>query len=251
MRRVIFLIMAAAIFIECTPSALKWELLAPIRNSETLVAYDLFANADSAMQASMPPNADKIVIIGGDSVLAAITLYEFEDIFWLDSYVFNESSQPFVINPSEFALLDGARVMFRQLEPHIAANIYASRMTNIPPYEPKYIYDVNSSTRGYVNIYDDQAYYYGNTETTITPREDPYNKLGYSIGAAIAANQNKQYIEMANAIYSVGFVEGTVIPSTVAARGGIFWSKGKTWLEPLTLRLIISGYEVQFINSDE
>ncbi len=230
----------------CTPSSLKWQLLAPVPEPTTTTALELFSSPEADPSIQMPPNADKIVILAADSVVAAITLYEFEDIFWLDAYVLNDGGEPFVINPSQIALLDGSRVMYRQLAPHEAANIYAARVTEIPPYQPKYIYDVRSSTMGMVNVYGNQATYSGTTRTTVTEREDPYHQLGYSIGAALAADKNKRYLNMAGAIYAVGFVDGTEVPAQTAARGGIYWLKGKTWVGPLTLRFLDTGYEVRF-----
>jgi hypothetical protein len=231
----------------CTPSSLTWQQLSPVRDSTVITAAQLYARTDATTRAKAPANADKILIIpGGDSLIAAISIYELEDIFWLDAYVYNGLSTPYVVNPSQLVLLDGTRQVFRPLQPHEAANIYMGRVTNIPPYQPKYTYDVQSSTQGYLYAYGNYGTYTGTTQTTVTPREDPYNSLGYSIGAAIAAGRNKKFRNMAGTLYSVGFVEGSSIPSQAGARGGVYWLKRPHWQGPLILRFLPSGYEVRF-----
>ncbi len=142
--------------------------------------------------------------------------------------------------------MDGSRIAFRQLQPHEAANIYAARITNIPPYQPKYTYDVQSSTQGYLYAYGNYGYYSGTTQTTVTPREDPYNALGYSIGAAIAQGRNKKFSNMAGTLYAVGLVEGSSIPGKTGAHGGVYWLKRAVWPAPLILRFAQSGYEIKF-----
>lgn len=230
----------------CTPGALKWHELAPARDTGVVTAADLFATADSATRARKPANAANVLVLRSDSVAAAIVIEEMEDIFLVNIYIYNNSSRPYVINPSQFVLMDGVRTAFRPLQPHEAANLFSTRVAAIAPYQPKYTYNVQSSTQGYVSP---SGSYAATTQTTVTPQEDPYNALGYTLGAAIAANRNKQFANMAGALYSAGFVEGTSIPAKAGAQGGMYWLKRADWPMPLILRLVQSGREIRFAPS--
>lgn len=226
----------------CTPSALELIQLRPEKAESVYTLRDLLS-LDTALSKNVPPNADKILMLGGDSVIAALSLYEMEDIFWLDIYLYNGTTAPYYLDPEQFVLMDASRMFFRRLEPHDAANIFATRVTNVPPYEPKYTYDVRTATSGYISSY---GYYSGYSTTTVTQKEDPYHALGYNIGAAIAASRNKKYMNMAGTIYSTGLVAGASIPSTTTGYGGIFWLKRLNFPQPLRLRVANTGYEVEF-----
>lgn len=237
---------AILVLAACTPGSLRFAELTPVRDSSLITAADLFATADSATKTKEPPNSSQILIVSGDSLIAAILIYELPDIYWADIYVYNGGSQPYIVNPSQLVLMDGVRTGFRPLRPDEAANIYIAQTTGIPPYQPKYVYDVQSSTQGYLSVYGNYGYYSGTTQTTVTQREDPYNALGYSIGAAIARNRNAKLTNMAGALYATGFVEGSAIPAKTGARGGVFWLRRPDAPPPLILRFAQSGYEVKF-----
>jgi hypothetical protein len=239
---VIFLFAFTVSAVGCSPSALELTQLRPQKAENVYTLRDLLF-LDTTLAKNIPPNADKILMLGGDSVIAALSLYEMEDIFWLDIYLYNGTTAPYYLDPEQFVLMDASRMFFRRLEPHEAANIFAGRVTNIPPYEPKYNYDVRTATTGYIDSY---GYYSGYSTTTVTKKEDPYHALGYNIGAAIAASRNKKYMNMAGTIYSTGLVAGASIPSTTTGYGGIFWLKRLTYPQPLRLRLANTGYEVEF-----
>ncbi|HET7584656.1 MAG TPA: hypothetical protein VFK13_07110 [Gemmatimonadaceae bacterium] len=239
-------LVAAALLGGCASGGFTFQQLAPMHGPGVLTAADLYATADSATRAHEPANAPEIIIVTADSVFAAISLYELHDIFWADIYVYNGGSQPFLINPSQLTLMDGTRTAFRELRPDEAANMYASQMRGIPPYQPKYTYSAQSSTQGYLQAYGNYAYYNATTRTTVTRTEDPYYALGYSIGAAIARERNAKLTRMASTLYTVGFVEGSSIPGKTGARGGVYWLKRATWPGPLILRFAQSEYEVKF-----
>jgi len=230
----------------CTPSSLTFSELAPVPAPSVVTAHQLFAAADSATRTKEPPNSSQILIVTGDSIIAAVLLYELPDIYWADIYVYNGGSQPYTVNASQLVLMDAGRTMLRPLRPDEAANIYIAQTRGIPPYQPKYIYDVQSSSQGYLSMYGNYGYYSGTTQTTVTQREDPYNALGYSIGAAIARNRNAKLTNMAGALYATGFVEGSSIPAKTGARGGVFWLRRPGSPLPLILRCAQSGYEVTF-----
>jgi hypothetical protein len=244
MRRVLFILLCVigVSAVGCMPSALKLTQLSPQKAENVYTLQDLLYR-DTTLAKNIPPNADEILMLGGDSVIAALSLYEMEDIFWLDIYLYNGTATPYHLDPNQFVLMDASRMFFRRLKPDQAANIFASRVTNIPPYQPKYVYDVRTATTGYFNSY---GYYSGYSTTTVTQREDPYNALGYNLGAAITASRNKKYMSMANMLYSTGLVSGSSIPSKTAGYGGIFWLKRRVYSQPIRLRLANTGYEVEF-----
>jgi hypothetical protein len=184
-----------------------------------------------------------MVIVGTDSVVGVMQLYAMEQMFWLDLFVMNLKTAPYPIDPSQFVLMDGSRFAFRRLEPHEAANLFLSHIEGIPPYQPKYIYDVNAATNGY---FSGSGYYTSQTNATVTRREDPYQALGYSIGAAITQHSNQQFAQMAGRVYAVGLVLGSSIPGTTNGAGGVYWLKPRNWTPPVILRLAATGYEVRF-----
>jgi hypothetical protein len=217
-----------------TPSALQFAELTPTPQPGLSTAKDLYANTAPEVKAKAPINAADIAIVSGDGVIGAFTLYELRDIIWLDVYVYNNHNQGFLIGPSSVVLLDGNRTALRQLAPHEAANIYLGQVTGIPPYQG-YAYTSGQYTR-----------ITAQTQGTVTPREDPYNALGYSIGAAIAASRNRKFRNMAGTLYTVGFVANSSVPAKAGARGGIYWLKPRNWVAPLILRFTGTGYEVRF-----
>lgn len=226
----------------CSPSALQLVQLRPAKAENVFTLKDLVSK-DTSLSRKAPENADQILMLGGDSVIAALSLYELEDIFWLDIYLYNGTSVPYYLDPEQMVLMDASRMFFRRLEPHEAANIYMSEVRGIPPYQPKYTYDVRTATTGYLSS---SGYYSGYSTTTVTQKEDPYNALGYNIGAAIVASRNKKFANMAGTLYSTGLVKGASIPSTTTGYGGVFWLKRLNYPQPLRLRLANTGYEVEF-----
>ena len=212
-------------------------------------AKDLFEQANTESKAKMPPNAEDIVIIGDDNVTAALTIYELKDIYWLEVYIYNANSEAFIINASDLVLLDSNRTGLRMLAPHEAANIYLTKCKGIPPYQyqPKYVYEAQSTTSGYIHS---SGYFNAQTQTTGTVYEDPWNKAGYALGYGIAAgiigSRNKKFRNMAGAIYALGFVEWSSIPGKTGAYGGVYWLRPERCSAPLILRIIPSDYEISF-----
>ena len=246
----LIVILACVLLASCgTPGVLKFVQLSPIKNENVTTAQDLLKQADPDQKAKMPPNAMDIVVIGDDNAMAALSLYGFRDIYWLEVYVYNKASEPFVINASDFILMDYNRTAFRRLEVHEAANIYLGKLAATPPYqyEPKYIYNAQSSTSGY--LYS-SGYFTAQTTTTGTAYVDPWHKagydLGYAIGSAIVASYNKKLFNMAGAIYTLGFIEGSSIPGKTGAFGAVYWIKRTPSATPLILRIASIDYEVNF-----
>ena len=229
----------------CVSGSLKFHQLSPIKTEAVTTAQEFYAQAEPSIKKQAPPNAQDIVILGDDKIFMSLSLYELKDIFWLEIYIYNDGDDSFVINPSDLILLDENRSGIRRLEPHDAANIYLARVSLIPPYQPKYEYEVQSTTTGY--LYS-SGYYTAQTQSTITQKEDPYYALGYSIGAVIEASNNKKLTDIASRIYWGGYVEDSTIPSKTGGYGNIYWIKPTNWIPPIILRFASSGYEVNFLS---
>jgi hypothetical protein len=232
-----------------TPKDIKFTPMTPVKTDGVITAMDLFLKADPETKKKRPPNAMDIVILGDEKVMVALSLYEFKEIFWLSIYVYNNLDVPFVINASDFILMDASRTIFSRVQPHDAANLYLSKLSEQPPYlyEPKYNISLQSNTTGYVSS---SGYVSANTTTTGTVYEDPYYKLGYdlgySIGLAVVENYNKKIMNMAGAVYSSGLVDGTSVPPKSGLQGAVYWLKRSAPVKPIILRISSINYEIQF-----
>lgn len=102
---------------------------------------------------------------------------------------------------------------------------------------------VHATTSGYVSS---SGNFSAQTNATVTQKEDPYNALGYALGAAIVASKNRKLINMADRIYSIGLVDGATMPAMVNGLGGIYWQKPKTASRLFFLRWAGMDYEVSF-----
>lgn len=250
MKKFYFLMIIFLFIMACgTPKTIQFTPLTPIKTSNVITAQDIFLNADPETRKKMPPNAMDIVILGNEKLWGTLSLYEFKDIFWLSIYIYNDSGTPFLINASDFILMDNNRTIFKRLEPHEASNLYLSKLSAIPPYQyqPKYNISMQSYTTGYVTSSGNISAY---TTTTGTIYEDPYSKmgydLGYTLGLAIIANYNKKIKGLAGAIYQLGLVDGTTVPAKTGTNVAIYWLKRTPYLKPVILRISSTGYEVSF-----
>ena len=230
----------------CTPGALSYQQLAPVKDPRTVTLDDLFRANDTTHKAPVPLGSRLLAVVNTDSVIASLALYEYDDIFALQIYVYNNSSLPFNMNPTDIILMDGNRTIFRRLAAHEAANLYASRVRGIPAYQPKYTYQINATTQATLRTYGNTGTYNSRTQGTVTPVEDPYNALGYSIGAAIAASRNRKYQGMAATIYQLGFGESSAAPAKTGGIGAVYWLKRQGATRPVILRFGVSRYELRF-----
>jgi hypothetical protein len=235
-----------AVVTACTPPGLQYRQLAPVPDPNTLTLDNLVRAMDSTGQVKPDPSSHLTVVVNTDSAIGTLTVFEYDDIIALQVYLYNNSSQPFGMDPSGLVLMDGNRTAFRQLATHEAANLYASRVQGIPPYQPKYTYEFSSNTYGTAQVYGNTAHYSSQTAGSVRAVEDPYNALGYSIGAAIAQSYNRKYQGMASTIYSLGVGQHSSVSSKSGGYGAVYWLKRKDWRPPLILRFAESGYEVRF-----
>ena len=231
-----------SVLTSCAPGVLNFTRLKPVKAPGVMTLQD-FVSADSSLLRRAPPNAREILMLGEDSVSMALSLYEFPDILWLDMYVQNRRSKAYIINSDHVILMDADRVAFKRLAPHEAANIYQNKLSTIPLFLPKNVYDVGIATTGYLDWSG-----YSRAQSYKVPRalQDPYSALGYNVGAAVAQRANRKLLDLAGVIYSTGFVEGASIPATAAGFGGLFWLKRENYFGPVRLRIAYTGHEVEF-----
>ena len=251
MKQCRFLVIALALLAlaACTPKVVQMNMLAPVKTEGVITALDLYSQKKPEDRGPLFPNAAKMVLIEDPNLAIVVSVYELTELFWAQFDIFNSNDDNYLINQSDFLLLDGNRMAFRKVNPDEAANLFLSKVSGIPPftYTPKYNYSAYSSTRGYITP---QGTLYATTTTTGTIEEDQWNKagqqLGYAIGAAIIASQNKKLQSIAAVIYQQGLVDDAEIPAKTGAKGGIYWLKPKFWKGPLILRVQSNGKEYQF-----
>lgn len=236
----------AGVVVACTPSGLTYRQLAPVKEPTTLTLDELFRLSDTTKKAKPPLGSQLLAIVNTDSVVASLALYEYDDIFALQIYVYNNSSKDFNLNPAGLILMDKNRTTFRRLAAHEAANLYGSRVRGIPAYQPKYTYQLDATTYGTFRTYGNTGTYNARTQGTVTRTEDPYNALGYSIGAAIAASYNRKYQGMAATVYQLGFGETSSAPAKTGGIGAVYWLKRPGSPRPVMIRFSASGYELRF-----
>lgn len=230
-----------------TPSSLEETMLAPraAPTGNELLTFDEVVPVLDVDPNELDMEAlSKTVILGGregDSLVAVMSLWEYDPMLYLDVWLYNMSSQGITIGPRMAQLVDGMKTQFRRLDPHEAAQIYASQVRGIPPYEavfePKTKYEVS-------------GYSYGNyTEATVREvptAEESGRQLGYAIGAFIRRKRNEKLRNAAAYIYSHGLVPGTEVGSDAALQFGVFWLNTPQKTYPLELRLLDSTIEIQF-----
>jgi hypothetical protein len=233
----------------CTPKVVQLNMLAPVKAEGVYTVHDLWATQKPEERGRLAPNARKMVIIEDENLAITVAMYELKELFWAQFEIYNNNDENYTINSDDFLLLDGNRTAFRKAAPDEAANLFLSKVSGIPPYvyQPKYIYTANSTTSGYITS---SGYLYANTRTTGTVEEDQWNKagqqLGYALGVAIVASQNKKLQSMAATVYQTGLVQNSEIPAKTGSKGGAYWLKPKTYVSPLILRVQSSGKEYHF-----
>lgn len=235
-----------------TPDSLEETMLSPrpAASGDGLVTFDEVVPHLDVDRSELDMDAlSRTVVLGGregDSLVATLALYEYEPILYLDVWLYNSSTQDVTVGPEMAQLVDASKMQFRQLEPHRAAQIYASQVEGVPPYEavfePKTKYEVT-------------GYTYGNyTEATVREvptAEESGRRLGYAIGSIIRQKQNEQLRNAAAYIYSRGLVPGTEIGPDSALRFGILWLNRARKSYPLELRLLESTIEIGFQNPEQ
>lgn len=220
--------------------------LAPVPDASTITLDAALRAMDTTRRVQPPQSARLTAIVPGDSALGAVTMFEYDEMFVLQIQLYNNSSRAFNMDPKELILMDGSRVAFMRLQTHEASNLFAGRVVGIPRYEPKYSYEFTATTYGTLQTNGNLTYLNAQTQGEIRRVEDPYDALGYSIGAAIAANRNKKYQSMASTIYQLGLGESSTVAAKTGGIGAVYWLRREPFAWPLILRFGGSGYEVRF-----
>lgn len=214
--------------ISCTtPSAIKSNRLVGIENQSAVKASSIMS--DSANIGDVDGFYESVLIGSIDSSYIFAWCDEYPDLIAVTIYFFNNSGEITSFYPEDCFLKDSYSILFTQLMPHEAANIIASQTTAIPPYMPKYNYEMTSSSTGNFDLYNYgggyySGYYNENTDYDIEVEEDPYNKLGYTIGAAIMESQNRKLTQCASYLYNFGLINCS-IPNGSAIYGSLYWIK--------------------------
>ena len=228
-RKYILVIIVILMFLlSCTtPGAVKFNRLIGIEDQFAIKASSVVSDSLNASDAE--GFYESVLISNIDSSHIFAWCDEYPDLMAVTIYFFNNSGEMVHFYPEDCYLKDNYAILLNQLMPHEAANLIASQTTTIPPYTPKYNYEVTSSSNGNIDLYDygngfHSGNYTENTDYDIEVKEDPYNKLGYSIGAAIAESQNKKLMECASYFYNFGLINCSV-PSGSAIYGSLFWTK--------------------------
>ncbi|PKK82147.1 MAG: hypothetical protein CVT49_15270 [candidate division Zixibacteria bacterium HGW-Zixibacteria-1] len=230
-----------------TPGAVKYNRLLGLENEYIFRASSIFPDS---LQNNNSDFYNSVLISGQDSNYIFVWCDEYPDLIAITIYFYNNSGTTLEFRPENCFLKDNYSILLTQLMPHEAANLIASQTTSIPPYTPKYDYVVSSQTTGKLNMYDYGTGYYSgsyteNTDYEIEAKEDPYNQLGYTIGAAIAKSQNNKLMECAAFFYDNGLV-GCLIPDKSAIYGSLFW-KNKTNSYPLRFNFNCDYMSFEFL----
>lgn len=253
MRKNLGVLILAAMLASCatTPSSLEEAMLAPRpapAGGELLTFDEIVPQLDVDPDEMDMESLSRTVVLGGregDSLVATVSLWEYDPVLYLDVWLYNMSGQSITVGPGMAQLVDATKTQFRQLEPHEAAQIYASQVEGVPPYEsvfePKTKYEVS-------------GYSYGNyTQATVREvptAEESGRRLGYAIGAMIRRKQNEQLRNAAANLYSHGLVPGTEVGPDAALRFGIYWLNRVRKSYPLELRLLDSAVEIRYRNPE-
>jgi hypothetical protein len=197
---------------------------------------------------------DLILIGATEHLLVATACTEYPDIIAISVFLYNADTLGHVeFDPDSTYLKDGSFLMFRPLLPHEAANLLVSQTSEVPTYVPKYTYRVSTETQADLSLYDYGYGYYsgqysGTSQSTVHAEEDPWNKLGWAIGAAMVEHSNKQLLSLAAEFYETGLVPVRIPPKT-AVSGQLFWLNRAKYF-PLILTLTLDGYSLEFNFSD-
>lgn len=225
----------------CTPAAVKDLTLSPAPiEGESFLTLDQVV---PFMEDLDPRSLDlemlsRVAVIGGresDSFAAVLSLHEYPDLLYLDVWFYNRSDQAVEVSPQMVTLVDGSRTQLRYLQPHEAANLMLAMRRDIPPYEPKRAYQVET--------YDYGAY---SRSTVREVDAEPFAALGYAIGSIINNSRNAALSNAAAIIYAEGLVPATSVAPEAGIRFGIQWLNPTNKPYPLELRIPALGYRVSF-----
>lgn len=244
---VIVALCAAVPLCGCAPGAVQSIRLAP-SDSCAYQRGEQFMEMVAADEKILEQYVDTITT-GGDSMRIFVGMREFPDYIEANVELVNASRSDFTIIPGMFALLDGSRLAFFPIEASEVANEMLLNINEIPEYQPRYNYYVNSSVYGSANTqYLGGGQYYttyrGTSNSTVTAREDPYHALGYSIGAIFAEAANNKVRACARRVYERGI--GLSADLMAQSRGAftVYWRNREDKIYPI--RFLVKDTNIEF-----
>ena len=205
------------------------------------------AGADSTVQKRY---ADTFTA-GGDSVRIFVRLDEYEGFIEAHVEMSNDTNTSFTIAPEMFVLLDGTRLALVPIDASVVANELLAQISALPTYQPKFNYTVQSSVNGTANTQylGSGQYYttYGGTGTsTVTAREDPYNALGYALGAYLVQAANEEVQACAQRVYEEGIGNGAALSGRSRAAFTVYWRNRLDKVYPLRFIMKVANIEFEF-----
>jgi hypothetical protein len=229
----------------CGSTALELTELSPVRSSTMVTLRDVF-RVTGRRAGGIPPNLEKVVILGVDSSYYALSLFEFEDLVILHLVVSNLGSTPRPIEPEKITLLDRDGFMFPPLEPHQAANIFTSSLRNSQSYQHKESPSLENRTRIRES---DRGTYGARSNEFRNPIGEAAYQAAYDFENAIAKamdqNRNKKYTQIAGIFYALGIIEETVVPAKMTYEGALYWLNRDPHQKPFRLMIYDRG-EIDF-----
>jgi hypothetical protein len=231
----------------CTPGAVQSIRLTPSATCE-YPRGEKFVEAEAAGNEVQEQYVDTITA-GGDSLRIFVGLHEFPDYIEANVEIVNTSRTDFTFTPGNFALLDGSRMAFLPVEASVVANEMLLNINEIPAYQPKYNYYVQSSAYGTANTQylgggQYHTTYSGTGTSTVTAQEDPYNALGYSIGALFAEAANDKVRACARKVYERGIGISADLMARSRGAFNVYWRNrtGKTY----PVRFLVKDTAIEF-----
>ena len=234
----------------CSPTAIEVIELSPVTSNTTVTLRDIFRVTGRRAE-GIPPNLEKVVILGVDSAYYALSLFEFEDLVILHLVVANLGSTAKPIEPEKITLLDRNGFMFPPLEPHQAANISMSRVLNSRPYQPKESPNIENRTRI-------QETYRWSDGTKSYEFRNPIGEAAYqaaynfenALATAAAQSENRKYTQIAGIFYALGINAGTIVPAKMNYEGALYWLNRDPHQKPFRLMIYDRG-EIDFEGMSE
>lgn len=232
----------------CAPGAIKSIQLYP----DPSCAFETgarFAALDAAQEKKVADLYSLTLTAGGDSLRIFVRLEEFPNYIEASVEMTNATTTNFPLSSDMFALLDGSRLAFAQVGADEVANEMLGMISEVPEYQPKYNYRIQSSTYGTAttNYYGAQAQttYSGRTTSRVTAEEDPYHALGYSIGAIFAEAANDKVRACARRIYETGISRSTELVARSRGAFTVYWRNRDD--KPYPLRFLVKDTNIELL----
>lgn len=207
--------------------------------------------ADAGVVSTVQKRYMDTLTAGGDSVRIFVRLDEYVDLIEAHVEMSNNTNTRFTVVPDMFVLLDGSRLALVPIDASVVANDLLAHISAVPAYRPKYNYTVQSSVNGTANTqYLGGGQYYttygGSGTSTVTAREDPYNALGYALGAYLVQAANEEVEACARRVYEEGIGNGAALSGRSRAAFTVYWRNRIDKVYPLRFLIKDANIELEF-----